>query len=226
LSLRKSDLRPAALRRLQTARGSEERDGWLGRAYIEWFLIQLARDHLPPVRETSNRREHGEAILEWGWTLWKRFCTEVIGLTDEEVGELDLSVVRKERADVGEHPIATALEEAIEIGAREPGERDGMPVAWVHEIGDVSTGKMSVVAIRKRAFVKWAVNAGYQFPGGERSTSSWLSNRYGVDKRDKVRFGGLNGVLGSQGTEVRVLLLVGVMEDFALKEAANVAQIT
>lgn len=213
VTLRESAKDPAALRRLQEARGSDDRSGWLGRAYLEWFVSELALGHVPSVVAGVGRREQGENVLAWGWALWRRFNLEVVGL---DVGELDLSVVRDVRSSVGEHPISSALEEAIEIGAREPGDRDGMPVAWVVEVG--GEGKRSLVAVRKRAFVKWAVNAGYAFPGGEQSTASWLGSRYQKHPVEKVRWG---GVIGGSGTQVKVLQLVGVLEEFAVMDAES-----
>ncbi|RKZ95673.1 MAG: hypothetical protein DRQ40_03055 [Gammaproteobacteria bacterium] len=217
VALNEKNLDPGALRRLVEARGTS-RDGWIGRAYIEWFVRELGADNLPQVRIADNRREQGEAVLEWGWSLFARFATDVCGVTADELGELDLSNVRGEREAAGEHPIADALDEAIQLGPREPGAGpEGLPVAWIIDPG--SSTKQSLVAVRVRAFQQWAVRAGYQFPGGERSTRSWLKNRWSVDPREKVRYG---GIAGGPGTEVKVQLLVGVVEDFGLHSSVGV----
>jgi hypothetical protein len=204
VSLREADLDPSALHALQTARGKDG-VGRLGRAYIEWFVYELGAERITPPTPKYNRMEQGESILEWGWGLWKRFCIEVLGLTAEEVGDLDLSSVRGEREDASEHPLVDALLEALETEATEPGTQSGLPVAWVVEQGSDDGLMKSVVAVRVRAFQNWATRAGYQLPGSERSTRSWFKNRYTVDRRVRAQY----GMHGS----MRVLMLIGVLED-------------
>jgi hypothetical protein len=123
---------------------------------------------------------------------------------------LDLSAVRGERAGAVEHPLVAALEEALSIGATEPGAGDGLPVAWVIDVGSGSGDgvKKSVVAVRIRAFQRWAENAGYHLPGGERSTHNWLSARWVTKGDGRAAYGFGGSVIRTRATQ-----LIGVLED-------------
>ena len=212
VSLRPEDRNPGALRVLQEALVTRDGDatGRLGRSYLEWFIRQAAMDRLGAPKIVHNRELQGEAVLEWGWGLWHRYCADVIGV-DVGIDSLDLSNVRGERKSADLHPIVTALHEAINLEATEPHASDGIPVAWVTKqhgeavVGSGAPIESSIVAVRVRAFHRWATEAGYTFPGGERSTRNWLENNWATAAGDRASYG-----MGSAAT-LRVVKLIDVV---------------
>ena len=179
--------------------------GVLGRRLIEWQLEKLDEgDPLVALGAPAkpDRQEQGVAVLQWGWAMLVAFLHEVMGI--EIAWELDLSLVHAERSGRDEFPELTALGEALQQGVRERSDSFA-PVAWIEDReGDV-------VAVQQRAFYKWATRAGYELPGGERSTMELLKKRFGV-LNDRAVF-----VTLIETKQVRAWRLVGLLSYLSSK---------
>ena len=156
--------------------------GVVGWSILNWLSAGLDRgDPLVAAGapERNDRQEQGVAVLEWGWEMFKRWAGEELGV--EVLWDLDLAVVTAERADEHEYPEIEALLEALESEARES-YGDDVPVAWIENYDE------DVVAVRPRAFFRWAKSAGYVLPGGEKATIKLLTERFGGARSAQVYY--------------------------------------
>lgn len=147
---------PEALVRLRSA-------GQLGRSYLAWITGMAESGELtPPDVGGMTRPQAAEAILDFGWYLFRRFCAE-LGAVD--VGDLSLDGVRELRSRAQVDPV-------IDLVLWGLGEQDRQlkPLAWEREEG---------VFVRLRELVKHAREHDVALPGGERAISDWLIERFG-----------------------------------------------
>lgn len=148
--------------------------GVLGRRLIAWQLRLL--DEGDPLVAAGgparmDRQAQGEAVLEWGWEMWKRFLSEEFGV--EVAWDLDLGVVATQRRESQETPEIEALIECLQ--QREKWRLDDRtPVAWVEDEAS------DVVCVRQQAFYNAASRMGYVLPGGPGGAMGVLKDQFGV----------------------------------------------
>lgn len=179
--------------------------GRLGRVYLDWLMWRLGDGGLPDLEIALDRQTQGENVARWGWKLWVQFNSEVLGLEIAPNG-LDLRNIRGERERSDEHPVLSALADALD-GAWT--DIDKLPIAWVVGAGDGV--KLSEIAVRVLAFHRGAELRGFVMPGNDKATRNWLMGRFTVRAASgRVDYPSLAG--WETRKQCNGMYVVGVME--------------
>lgn len=134
-----------------------------GRSYLAWLQALLREELLPaPPHVVEGRQAHSNAIVRWGWNLFREFSETTCEI---ELPELDLSLV-----DAGREQ-----------------ERNEMPpylAAVVDAVGQIDRDTVLLAQVdgedvlcRPIALCHWA-DAKYGLPGGSRAFQDWLRASY------------------------------------------------